>query len=93
MTQWQATATKLLDPIPSLAINSIALVGEVGFDYVHNFGHLAGLYNAPYTTDTNSAYEVAATVDTAQVPGQPGSGYSPARASQPSSPAPTPLSR
>ena len=74
VTQWQATATKLLDPIPSLSINSIALVGEVGFDYVHNFGHLAGLYNAPYTTDTNSAFVEAATVDTAPVPGQPGTG-------------------
>jgi hypothetical protein len=74
VTQWQATATKLLDPIPSLSINSIALIGEVGFDYVHNFGHLAGLYNAPYTTDTNSAFETGGTVDTLPVPGQPGTG-------------------
>ncbi len=74
VTQWQATATKLLDPIPSLSINSIAIVGEIGFDYVHNFGHLAGLYNAPYTTDTNSAFTTAGTVDTLVVPGQPGTG-------------------
>ena len=74
VTQWQATATKLLDPIPSLSINSIAVIGEVGFDYVHNFGHLAGLYNAPYTTDTNSAFEFGGTVDTLPVPGQPGTG-------------------
>jgi hypothetical protein len=74
VTQWQTTATKLLDPIPSLSINSIAVIGEIGFDYVHNFGHLAGLYNAPYTTDTNSAFTQAGTVDTLVVPGQPGSG-------------------
>ncbi len=74
VTQWQTTATKLLDPIPSLSINNIALVGEIGFDYVHNFGHLAGLYNAAYTTDTNSAFTQAATVDTKPVPGQFGTG-------------------
>jgi hypothetical protein len=74
VTQWQSTATKLLDPIPSLSINNIALVGEIGFDYVHNFGHLAGLYNASYTTDTNSAFTKSATVDTLAVPGEPGTG-------------------
>ncbi len=74
VTQWQTTATKLLDPIPSLSINNIALVGEIGFDYVHNFGHLAGLYNASYSTDTNSAFTQAATVDTKPVPGQFGTG-------------------
>ena len=70
VTQMQTTATKLLDPIPSLSINNIALVGEIGGDYVHNFGHLAGLYNANYTTDTNSAFTKSATVDTLTVPGQ-----------------------
>jgi hypothetical protein len=74
VTQIQSTATKLLDPIPSLDINNIALVGEIGLDYVHNFGHLAGLYNASYTTDTNSAFTTAGTVDTAKIPGQPGTG-------------------
>ncbi len=74
VTQVQSTATKLLDPIPSLSINSIALVGEIGFDYVHNFGHLAGLYNAPYSTDTNSAFTTSATVDTTAVPGEFGTG-------------------
>ena len=74
VTQFQTTATKLLDPIPALSINNIALVGEIGGDYVHNFGHLAGLYNAPYTTDTNSAFTTAATVDTKAVPGQFGTG-------------------
>jgi hypothetical protein len=74
VTQWQSTATKLLDPIPSLYINNIALVGEIGFDYVHNFGHLAGLYNSSYATDTNSAFTTAGTVDTAMVKGQPGTG-------------------
>lgn len=74
VTQWQTTATKLFSAIPSLSINSIALVGEIGFDYMHNFGHLAGLYNAPYSTDTNSAFELAGTVDTVPVKGQPGTG-------------------
>jgi hypothetical protein len=74
VTQWQTTATKLFAAEPELYINSIALVGEIGFDYVHNFGHIAGLYNASYSTDTNSALSPAATVDTAKVPGQPGTG-------------------
>ena len=74
VTQIQTTATKLLDPIPSLYINNIALVGEIGLDYVHNFGHLAGLYNSSYATDTNSAFTTAGTVDTVKVPGQPGTG-------------------
>jgi hypothetical protein len=73
VTQWQTTATKLFAAEPELYINSIALVGEIGFDYVHNFGH-RGLYNAAYSTDTNSAYTLAGTVDTAPVPGQPGTG-------------------
>ncbi len=74
VTQWQTTATKLLDPIPSLYINNIALVGEIGFDYVHNFGHSPGLYNSSYATDTNSAFTQAGTVDTVAIPGQPGTG-------------------
>jgi hypothetical protein len=69
VTQWQTTATKLYAAEPELYINSIALVGEVGFDYVDNFGTQRGLYNAPYTTDSNSAFTVAGTVDTKPVPG------------------------
>ncbi len=74
VTQWQTTATKLYSAIPSLSINSIALVGEIGFDYMHNFGHQAGLFNAPYSTDTNSAYTLSGTVDTVPIKGQPGTG-------------------
>jgi hypothetical protein len=74
VTQWQTTATKLYSAIPSLSINSIALIGEIGFDYMHNFGHQAGLYNAPYSTDTNSADTLSGTVDTVPVKGEPGTG-------------------
>jgi len=74
VTQIQNTATKLFAAEPELYINSIALVGEIGIDYVHNFGHSAGLYNASYSTDTNSAYTLAGTVDTAPVKGQFGTG-------------------
>ena len=71
VTQWQTTATKLFSAIPAMSINSIALIGEIGFDYMHNFGHLAGLYNAPYTTDTNSAFSPYAVVNGGYVkPGQ-----------------------
>ncbi len=68
VTQAQSTATKLFNSIPSLYINSIALVGEIGFDYVSDFGN-RGLYNAAYSTDSNSAFTEAATVDTKKVPG------------------------
>ncbi len=68
VTQIQSTATKLWNSIPALYINSIALIGEVGFDYVSDFGN-RGLYDVAYTTDSNSAFEEAATVDTKQVPG------------------------
>ena len=74
VTQWQTTATKLFSAIPEMSINSIALIGEIGFDYMHNFGHQAGLYNAPYSTDTNSAFTLAGTVDTVKIPGEPGTG-------------------
>jgi hypothetical protein len=74
VTQWQTTATKLFAAEPELYINSIALVGEIGFDYVGSFGHQPGLYNAPYSTDTNSAFTTAGTVDTVPIPGQPGTG-------------------
>jgi hypothetical protein len=62
VTQLQSTATKLFGAMPSAGINSITLVGEIGFDYVHNFGP-RGIYNANYTTDTNSAFVQAATVN------------------------------
>ncbi len=72
VTQWQTTATKLFGSIPSVAVSSITLIGEIGFDYVHDFGHFAGLFNAPYSTDTNSAINPYATVNGGfQLPGQP----------------------
>ncbi len=64
--QAQTTATKLFNAIPSLAINQIVLVGEIGGDYVVNFPRDRGIFNAPYTTDTNSAYSEAGTVDALQ---------------------------
>ena len=73
VTQIQNTATKLFAAEPSLYINSIALVGEIGMTYVSDFG-ARGLYNAAYSTDTNSAYFQAATVDTKVTPGHYGTG-------------------
>jgi hypothetical protein len=63
VTQIQTTATKLFSAIPSLDINSIALIGEVGLNYVSDFGDRR-LYNAPYSTSDNSAYTLSATVNT-----------------------------
>ncbi len=63
VSQFQTTATKLFPAIPSLAINSIAVIGEIGFDYVHNFPRERGIFNAPYTTDTNSVFTGFATVN------------------------------
>ena len=62
--QAQTTATKLFNAIPSLAINQIVLVGEIGFDYVAGFPKNRGILDAQYTTDVNSAFTQAATVDT-----------------------------
>lgn len=70
VTQGQITGTKLFAAEPALGINSIALVGEIGFDYVHNFGKYGGLYNAPFSTSDNSAFEQAGTVNTVPTPGQ-----------------------
>jgi hypothetical protein len=68
VTQIQSTATKLFAAIPSLYINSIAVIGELGFDYVSDFGN-RGLYNASYSTSDNSAFTLAGTVDTKPIPG------------------------
>ena len=65
--QGQTTVTKLYNAIPNLKINSIAIVGEIGADYVANFPHNSGIFNAPYTTDTNSAYVSNATVNSSGV--------------------------
>ncbi len=61
--QAQTTATKLFNAIPSLYINQIALVGEIGGDYVVNFPRNRGIFDASYTTDVNSAFNETATVD------------------------------
>jgi hypothetical protein len=68
VTQIQTTATKLFAAIPSFYINSIAIIGELGFDYVSDFGN-RGLYNAAYSTSDNSAFTLAGTVDTKPIPG------------------------
>ncbi len=65
--QGQTTVTKLYNAIPNLKINSIAIVGEIGADYVANFPRNSGIFNAPYTTDTNSAYVSNATVNSSGV--------------------------
>ncbi len=61
--QEQQTATKLFPAVPSLGINQIILVGELGFDYVSGFPRERGVFDAAYTTDVNSAFAEAATVD------------------------------
>jgi hypothetical protein len=63
VSQFQTTATKLFPAIPSLGVNQIALVGEIGFDYVHGFPRQRGIFNAPYTTDTNSEFNLFGTVN------------------------------
>ncbi|MEJ0047960.1 MAG: DUF1302 family protein [Rhodospirillales bacterium] len=70
VTQVQTTATKLFAAEPELYINSIALVGEIGMDYVSDLGN-PFIYNAPYTTDTNCHFSLACTVDTKPTPGHP----------------------
>ncbi len=61
VTQAQITATKLFSSIPALEIGSIAVVGEVGGDYVHDFPRDRGEFSAFYSTDQNSATTVPAT--------------------------------
>ncbi len=61
--QAQTTGTKLFAAIPSLAISSLALVGEVGFDYVAGFPRERGELETNYTTDVNSAFVATGTVD------------------------------
>ncbi len=61
--QAQTTLTKLFPAIPSLYINQIALIGEIGGDYVVNFPRERGIFDAAYTTDVNSAFNETATVD------------------------------
>ncbi len=61
--QAQTTLTKLFPAIPSLYINQIAVVGEIGGDFVANFPRERGIFDAQYTTDVNSAFNETATVD------------------------------
>ncbi len=61
--QAQTTLTKLFPAIPTLYINQIAVVGEIGGDYVANFPKERGVFDAAYTTDVNSAFNETATVD------------------------------
>jgi hypothetical protein len=62
VTQIQTTFTKLF-AAPTSYINSIALVGEIGFDYVHDFPKQRGIFNTFDSTDTNSAFEHGAAVN------------------------------
>jgi hypothetical protein len=39
VTQIQATATRIMDPIPSLGISSWTVVGEIGVNHVEDFPH------------------------------------------------------
>ncbi len=61
--QAQTTVTKLFPAIPSLYINQIAVIGEIGGDYVANFPRERGVFDAAYTTDVNSAFNETATVN------------------------------
>ena len=63
VSQFQTTATKLFAAIPSLGINQIALVGEIGMDYVHSFPRQRGILDAAYTTDVNSQFTTFGTVN------------------------------
>ena len=65
--QAQTTATKLFNAIPNLNINQIILVGEIGGDYVANFPRNRGIFDAAYTTDVNSAFNEAATVNSGTI--------------------------
>ncbi len=60
--QAQQTATKLFSGIPSLSISSLALVGEIGFDYVADFPRDRGIFGQVYSTNINSAFTEAAVI-------------------------------
>jgi len=63
VTQFQSTFTKLWGAQPDMDINQIALIGEIGGDYVNGFPKQSGVFNANYTTDTSSAFAPAASVN------------------------------
>ncbi len=63
VSQFQVTGTKLWNSIPELYVNSVVLVGEIGLDYVHDFPRDRGILNSSYSTDTNSAFTLGATVN------------------------------
>ena len=56
VSQLQTTATKLLPGYPALGIGTIALVGEIGFDYVHNFPGNSAVFDDPYRTNAGFAF-------------------------------------
>jgi hypothetical protein len=56
VSQIQTTATKLLHGYPSLGIGTIALVGEIGFDYVHGFPADSAVFDAPYRSNAGFAF-------------------------------------
>ena len=46
ITQIQATATKLMDPVPSLGIANWTLVGEIGANHLDSFPHDRSVFDA-----------------------------------------------
>ncbi len=60
VVQIQQTATKLFPSVPGLSINSIALVGEMGFDYVADFPRDRGILDEIYSNGVNSSFTTAA---------------------------------
>ena len=62
VVQAQQTATKVFASIPSLSISSVAVVGEIGFDYVADFPRDRGIFGQPYSTNVDSAFTRAAVI-------------------------------
>ena len=56
VSQVQTTATKLLPGYPGLNIGTVALVGEIGFDYVHHFPGNSAAFDDPYRSNAGFAF-------------------------------------
>ncbi len=57
VSQIQTTATKLFQGYASLGISTIALVGEIGFDYVHGFPADRAEFDDAYRPNAGFAFE------------------------------------
>ncbi len=62
VVQMQQTATKALTGIPALGVTSIAIAGEIGFDYVADFPRDRGILGEVYSTNIDSAFTQSATI-------------------------------